>query len=464
MRVPLTIIGFVLLSTAGFAQQTPPMQPKVQETPLPPPIVLPAPAATSGVPDRPLTADEAAQIALCKQPNVTAAQASVTAARGREIQAKSALMPTLGTTSTYTNVTLAPVGTVAGSGTTSGFQINASLKQLVFDFDHTRDVVRQSTALLAASKAGLTKVQSDTVLQVKQAFYVYSQDVRLVAVNEANVKNAQSHLDLAQARLNSGLGLPADVVRAQTAVADAIFNLTTARNAASVARVTLAQLMGIDPRTPIDVADADETAIASDDLTALTNQALKCRAEVIQADANIKAADYAVGAARTTNSPALSANAGWLERGSDFPPGNDTVTYGLALQFTPFDSGYTAGKVEEAKANLLAAQAQLQQTQLTVTSDVSQAYLNLKTAEQRVVTADAEIANAEESQRLNEGRYKSGLGTFLDVLDAETALITANTNRVNAQSSVNQARASLAHAVGAPLPSPPAAPQATVKK
>ena len=451
----------IVLSTAGFAQQTPPVQPKIQETPLPAPVVLPAPTSpVAGVPSRPLTADEAAQIALCKQPNVTVAQANVTAARGREIQAKSGLLPTVNTDATYTNVALAPVGNVPGNGNASGFQINANLQQLIFDFNHTRDTVRQSSALLNSAKAGLTKVQSDTVLQVKQAFYVYAQDMRLVSVNEANVKNAQSHLALAQARLNSGLGLPADVVRAQTAVSDAIFNLTTARNVASLARVTLAQLMGIDPRTPIEIADTNETAIANDDPTALTNQALACRPEILQASANIKAANYAVSVARTVNSPALSANAGWLERGSDFPPGNDTLTYGLAIQWTPFDSGYTAGRTEEAKANLIAAQAQLQQTQLTVTSDVSQAYLNLRTAEQRVVTADAEVANAQEALRLTEGRYKAGLGTFLDVLDAETALITANTNRVNAQSSVNQARAALAHAVGAPLPCPPAAQKA----
>ena len=80
--------------------------------------------------------------------------------------------------------------------------------------------------------------------------------------------------------------------------------------------------------------------------------------------------------------------------------------------------------------------------------DVSQAYLNLKTAEQRIATADAEVANAKESLRLLEGRYQSGLGTLLDVLDAQTALLTATTNRVNNQSLVDQARAAMVHAIG----------------
>jgi len=452
-RFVLVIAVLVMLgwSVAALAQQTPPVQPKIQETPLPPAVTLPPPPTVpADVPNRPLTADEAALIALHHQPNVAIAQAGVYAAQGRHEQAKAGLLPTLGGAASYTNVALSPVGVVPGSGTTTGFQFTANLRQLVFDFNHTRDVVNQAHALELSFGANLTRVQSDTVLQVKQAFYAYAQNARLVVVNEANVRNAQNHLALAQARLNAGLGLPADVVRAQTAVADAIFNLTLARNASSVARVNLAELMGIDPRTPVEPADANEAVIAADDPNALNAEGLKRRPEILQACLNLTAAKYAVGAAKTTDAPSLSANAGMLQRGRNLSLGNNTLTYGVVIEWTPFDAGFTAGRVEEARANLMAAQAQLDSARLGVTSDVSQAYLNLKTAEQRTITAEAEVANATEAVRLTEGRYKSGLGTFLDVLDAQTALVTANSNRVNAQSAVNQARAALAHAIGEP--------------
>lgn len=453
MRVSLAVIGLILLSTAGLAQQTPPVLPKIQETALPPAITLPAPANVSAdVPNRPLTADEAARIGLRRQPNVTIARAGVMAARGNETQARAGLLPSLGTGAGYTNIALAPVQSIPGGSVASGYQVTANVRQLIFDFNHTRDVVRQASAQERSAYAGLTKVQSDTVLQIKQAFYAYAQNMRLVSVNEANVKNAQSHLALAQARLNAGLGLPSDVVRAQTAVADAIFNLNLARNAASVAGVILAELMGIDPRTPIELADTEEAAVAADDVGALTDEALKRRPEMVGAYASLAAAGYSVSAAKTSNAPALAASAGWLQRGTDFPPDNKTLTYGVAIQWTPFDAGLTAGRVETARGNLLAAQAELEQSKLGVTSDVAQAYLNLKTAEQRVTTGEAEVANAQEALRLTEGRYKSGLGTFLDVLDAQTALTTADSNRINAKSSVNQARAALAHAIGAPLP------------
>jgi outer membrane protein len=447
------------------AQQTPPIAPKIQETPLPPPVELPPPATVpADVPNRPLTADEAALIALRHQPDTTVAQAGVAAAHGRTRQARSGLLPSLGVGAGYTHTDILSSASGGGGGgtvspggtgsvvTTAGYQASANLRQLLFDFNHTRDLVRQFTSEGRAAAANLTRVESDVVLQVKQAFYTYTQNVRLVGVNESNVRNQQDHLALAEARLRSGLGLPSDVVRAQTAVADAVLNLNQAQNNASVARVNLALLMGIDPRTPIQAAESGEPVTSAEDVNALVQTALAQRPEVLQSQATLQAADYAVRAAKTTSTPSVTANLGLATRGSSFPPGNDFLSVGATIQWDPFDAGLTRGRVEEARANREAAQAQLTAAQLNVTSDVSQAYLNLRTAEQRVVTAGAEVANAEESVRLATGRYRSGLGTFLDVTDAQAALLTAQTNRVNAQTAVDQARAALSRAIGAPLP------------
>jgi outer membrane protein len=451
---------------------TQPIKPQIQETPLPPPIELPpppAPAVPPDVPNRPLSADEAALIALHHQPTVIEASAGISAARGRTQQARSGLLPLLAVTAGYSHVetlatetTGAPSGvgggtvTTGGGGVTvAGYQAAGTLRQLLFDFNHTRDLVRESAALERLAAANLTRVQSDLVLQVKQAFYTYVQDQALVTVNETNLRDQQAHLALAQARLKSGLGLPSDVVRAETAVADAMLNLNVAQNNASVARVNLALFLGIDPRTPLQAAGTGEPPNPSNDVAALVQTALTQRPDIRQFQENLRATQYAVGAAKTTNTPALSATISASTRGANFPPGNDFLTIGANIVWDPFDGGLTAGRVREARANRETAQAQLTGTQLAVTSDVSQAYINLRTAEQRVTTADAEVANAQESVRLADGRYRAGVGTFIDVTDAQAALLTAQTNRVNAQSAVDQARAALAHAIGAPLPTPP---------
>lgn len=467
------VLSVVLIATLTLfslkieAQQTPPVQPNTQPVPMPPPVTLPPPPALpADVPNRPLTADEAVRIALLKQPNVTVARSGIAAAQGRTEQVRSGLLPTLGVSTGYTTVqTLAGEGSPAGTGgggtntgtpttnisNSTGLQASVTLRQLLFDFNHTRDLVRQAAALETAASANLTRVQYDLVLQVKQAFYNILQSDRLVAVSQSNLANRQSQLTLAQARLNSGLGLPSDVAQAQTQVAAGVLSLNVAQNNANQARVTLALTMGIDPRTPIQVTDMTEPPVPTNDVNALVTTALRQRPEILQAQATLRSNRYAVSAARTTSAPAISASVGLSTRGDQFFPGNDFFSAGLVIQWTPFDAGLTAGRVKEARANVESALAQLTGAQLTVQSDVSQAYLNLRSAEQRVSVADAEVANAQEGLRIAQGRYERGLGLFQDILTAQASLFTALTDQVNARYAVDQARAALSRAIGTPL-------------
>lgn len=439
---------------AGAAAQTPPVQPKVRETPLPPAVTIPAPPELqSVVPNRPLTADEAAAIALYRQPDISTAASNILAAQGRKQQAQSALLPTVTAGTGYTNTAISPSVTGEGgsisTATAQGYQVTANLRQLIFDFNHTRDLVREASARISAASANYTRVQADTVVRVKQAFYTYAQNRLLVTVNESNVESRRSQLDAAKARLNAGLGIPADVVRAETAVAQAIQTLTVARNNALISGTALAELMGIDPRTPIEPADAGEQGEIGEDLNLLVESALANRPEIRQIEFSIRAAGYGISAARTSNAPSIGASVGWLQKGSDFPPDNNSLVYGFSLQWTPFDSGLTQGRVKEAQAELQAFQAEYEKTRLGIVSEVSQAYVDYHTALQRVDTAQAEVANAEESLRLIQGRYQAGLGTFLDVLDAQTALVTAQSTLVNARFAVERSRATITYAVGA---------------
>ncbi len=470
LRLPLIAFALVASTAAGAQQaapppggqgQTPPIEPHIQPTPLPPAVDIPTVQPPADVPIRPISANEAALIALRHQPNITVAQAGITAAQGRVQAARSGLLPNLGVGAGYTYARSLTggqaAGTTAGAGggsvaTVSGWQASGNVRQLVFDFNHTLENVREAREAETAASANLTRAQSDTVLQVKQAYYTFVQNNRLVDVNASNVQNQQAHLAEAQARLRAGLGLPSDVVRAQTAVADAIQNLQVARENATNSRVNLALLMGIDPRTPIAATGAAEPAQDHIDFPTLVNQAMTQRPEILEAQANLRSAQHGLSAARTTNAPSLAANLGLLTRGQNFPPNNSSLSIGASIAWDAFDAGLTAGLVKEARAGVTTAQAQLQSSQLTVTSDVSQAYVNLLTADQRVDTANAEVANAQESVRLATGRFRAGLGIFLDVIDAQNALLIAQTNRVNALSAVDQARAALAHAIGAPVP------------
>lgn len=471
---------YVLFGTAEVYGQEH-YTPQIREVPVPPPVKLPPPPEVlREATEKPLTAVEAVRIALAHQANITVAKAGVEKSQGNTMQVRAGEQPTLNVGASYTGVTAPSGGGSAGSsssggssggglstlqnlpvtpstsssgGSTPGYQLNATLRQLLYDFNHTRNNVRQALSEEKASTANLTKVQSDTVFNVKSAFFNYVQKYRLVSVNEQNVTTQQKHLELAQERWKAGVGLPSDVMRAETAVQDAIFNLTQARSDADNARIVLAIQMGIDPRTPIETADDKEPVPSSEPVEKLFDIALIQRPEMQQALATLGAGVFGLNAAYSNNAPTLTAQTGWFSRGSELPPGTSYFNAGLIMQWYLYDGGNTAGMVNEAKGAVMEAKAKLELTRQNVLQDVAASVVNLQAADQRITTAEAEVSNAEETVRLIDGRYKAGLGTFLDVLDAQQALVTARTNRVNAQSALDLARAALSHAIGNPLPS-----------
>jgi outer membrane protein TolC len=141
--------------------RTPVIQPKVTPVPDPAPVTIPRPPASDGNPaTQPLTAEDAARIALKLQPSLDAELAQILAAQGRTQQTKAGLLPTVSVSAGYSHVSdiktatsaTAGGGTSGGSGSGSsgngtGFNSNMTLTQLVFDFNHTLNAVRQAEAL-----------------------------------------------------------------------------------------------------------------------------------------------------------------------------------------------------------------------------------------------------------------------------------------------------------------------------
>ncbi len=441
---------FLAAISACLQTQTPPIKPNLQEVPIPPAITLEGPEKVE-ISNAPITADEAARIAVAKSPVVEGVRQDANAAAGRTRQSRAGLNPSMSLSSAATQLkAIDESATTSGNrvgSLTQGIQSSLTVRLLVLDFNHARDLMRQATSFEDSAIRNITRAESDTALLAKLAFYTFAQNTQLVLVNEANVKSRQAQVDLAQARLDSGLGAPADLVQANTNLADAVQSLNIARNAALTSRISLAQTMGIDPRTPINLADTHEAQAAEQPLSKLVETALSQRPEIHQADDLIAAAKYGIGIARTTDRPSLSLSAGLSARGEEDPFRGATGLATLTLSWPISDGGLTTGRVQEAKANLRIAQAARRQTELTVIQDVSASLVQLQSAQQRVGIAQAEVKNAEESVRLSEGRYQAGLVTFIEVTAAQAALVVAQTNATNAVFAVDQARATLRRAV-----------------
>jgi outer membrane protein len=451
VRAPLSL-ALAFASGSLFAQ-TPPITPNTPDVKVPPPVLLPEPKEVI-VGRQPLTASEAVAIALKNQPTLGIARANVTSARGRVQQAESDLRPQLGASSTYNQQRVlrgqSSGGGTAGGQTSNQFTSSISVDQLLFDFGRTRDQVRQQSALERATRQALVRTEQTVALQVRQAFYNHAENLRLVAISEENVTNRQRQLAQAQARVESGLGAPADLVRAKTTLADAVISLSTARNAALTSQIALNEALGIDARTPITPAESNEAPLETEtDLQRLVEAAMEHRPDIREARERVAAARFGLTAAQKGNLPRFSATANVGARGPNDPLRTQTASLGISVNWNFGDGGLTAGRVREARGQEEAARAELIQTTQFAVSDVSQAYVDVQTAQQQVETAEVQLANARELVRISEGRYQGEIGTFLEVTDAQNALFSAQRNVTQTRLEVERARARLRAAIGA---------------
>jgi outer membrane protein TolC len=456
----LLVPCFLFLLPCALSAQTQPIKVQTPDVPVPPRIDVP----TLGSALAPLTSEEAVRLALRLQPSIENARGQLESAGGRTRQTASNLGPQIGATGSFSRTDRlggsATGGSSGGTGTTGGGtagggglftsgRLALSAEQLLFDFGRTRDLVRQQRALEGASRENLTVTQLDVALDVRQRFADLVQAHRLVSVAEANVTNRQAQLALAEANLASGLYPPADVVNAKTNLASAVASMLTARASETSARILLAQAIGVDPRTPITPTEEAVPTAAPADPTELFTTALASRPELRQARLNVEAAGFSLSAARKTNSPSVSANASVGTSGGNDPFRSQSSTIGIALNWPFFDSGFTAGAVQEARGSQRSALANLKQAQQTAIADVGQAYLDLATAVQRVTVAEVAVANATEAVRLAVGRYQGGVGgTFLEITNAQAQLFSAQQTLEIARGDVVRAQAALDRAVG----------------
>ena len=429
--------------------------PRVNDPQVPPPVVAPNDAASPEIAPGPLTAQEAGRIALRLQPSIQGARGAAQTARGNATITGADLNPQLIVGTGYANARTdrglgGPTG-VAAPGVSSVFPVAASagISQLLFDFNRTRNLLRQDRALTAAALADLDRTALNAVLNVESAVYDVANDRRLVLTAEANVTNRQRQLVLAQARFSGGIGVAADVVTAETLKAQAVQALIQARDREQQDRVTLLQSMGLNPLTPVAVAQDDEPAIATADARGLILFGIRQRPEVRTAAFNLEASRHGLSAAKAVSLPALvgtiGTGLGAVNFGESF---GSSYALTLGFSFPAFDGGRRRGAVDAANGRIATAQADLKTAILQVQGDVVSAFLSLQAAEQRVVAAESEVINAQEGLRIAEGRYANGLGLFLDIVTAQTLLNTALQDQTNARNAVNLARVRLRYATG----------------
>ncbi|MDE2572510.1 MAG: TolC family protein [bacterium] len=372
------------------------------------------------------------------------AQEAITAAAAQLKQARAPELPFLSVGDTYQNtnpivrITIPPLAPGArpltlSEGLENVNNPNASIRFTLFDSGKTESQVGEAAASLAVAESQARESAGATVRTVSDDYYQLLQAQRLAAVADQALTVDQAHVKQAQQLLDAGTVARTDVLRAQTTLSNDQVAAIQAHNQVALAESSLDNALNYPVDTSLVLTDSIAATAPAISIETLRAAARANRGELLAARFAIDAAQAAVGVARSSGLPSINLQA---SEGNAQPALRSGFHAQFVLQlqavWTLFDHGLTAGAVQRAESEVRRANLAYRQAQQGVDLQVKQAYLNLQAAQQGVVAAQHAVTYAEDNRRLDEERYSAGVGTALELADAQLQATTAEQNLVKA--------------------------------
>lgn len=417
-------------------------------------------SSASAQPTELLTLDRALELAMQQQPTLRQVRAQVDAANARIDLARVPLFPTITLAASAATGSTRPAPCANNMAQTCGgffdpsasTGLSAQLSWRIFDFGQTKVNIRAAELSAAATATAIDTNVLDIRVSVEVAYLEAVARGRLVAVAEATVKSEELHLDQAKRFVAADAKDPIEVAQAEARAANARSALANAQAAEAIALANLRAAIGwldatrspaVDPAWPTPPV-AEPAALAE-----LVEVSRKHRPELVQLDRQIAAAQANVKAAEYSNRPVLSASAQtqYDPGSSDWTP-EPSWSAGITLSWQIFDGGRAKAEAKVARADLAGAHAERDGLLVQLTSQL-QASRSRIIANRAAVRASEEAVTAARAQlKLADGRYTQGLGSQIELADAQFAVTTAEGNLVQAQWQLADAWAQLRRALG----------------
>lgn len=428
---------------------------------------------------------------------LAAAQVEVTEAQFTT--ARAGALPQLRVNSSYTKVLENARAQVAGQAFNqpNTYTANANLSWQIFQGGRAINGWRAASRLREAAKLDAVEAREAVLLDVQRAYLAATVTERLAVIQVRNLALSSERVTLAEQQQAAGRAARYDVLRVRVERANLEPLALQAASDAELARLELKRLLNIPAEQPVrlttDVAPTDidvlvrqvslQDSLLAPDRPLVRSAALErdarrlgirvARADLLPTLNVFFQSGYA--AFPFSGFPTQAGARPQVECRPDLRPDAQGNCYeqnggwftdrqvGVQISWPIFDGFRAKGAIDLAQAQARVAELQLRLAREQVATEVARARAELTRARASWEAQRVNATEAEEAFRLASLRQNRGLGTQLEVSDAQLALLTAETNAARATYDVYLASAGLAFALGRPLPLPPSATPAPAR-
>lgn len=335
------------------------------------------------------------------------------------------------------------------------YNLQLQLQQPIFTGLQLENSAKAAEKTAEASVYDSKADKSDLKVQIATSYWNLYQAFQAEQFMQENLDRTNLHYKQAQDMLNQGMLTQSDVLSAKVQVSNAQLMLLDAQNSLRLAAVALNNVLGVPLNTEYKITSVPQTGDTTmQDVGTLLQSALANRSELQSLSLKEQAADAAVAAAWGAYLPQIILVGDYYYQRPNQriqPPIDafkDTWDAGIQISLPIWNWGQTESKVSEARAQREQTELAEKQTADAVYLDVTQSYLNFKQAKDKIAVAQTAVNDAEESYRISDQKFKVGLVTNTDLMDAEIALLQAKLNFTQALTGLEIARVSLEKAIG----------------
>jgi len=303
-----------------------------------------------------------------------------------------------------------------------GWSAGAYLKQKIYDFSLTSSKVEASKLDESISNLSLQELKAFMVYKVASLYELMVVEKEAVIVRQKDLETKEAYYEQAVALMQQGLKTQADASRFLSSVYIAKDNLQSAKTAYEKAKTTLALYMGekIDENVTLDKSVLKTTLknrknIQQDVLA--SNYALTITSENIEKNILLHKAKKA------SHYGSIDAVASYTHL--DTLNSYDAKNAGVVLSIPLYSGGKISAEAQKAKISAQIAQQQYASKELELKEKVSSLLLDIKQYDKTIEAKKAQLDAAEATKAVLDGRYKEGLSTYIEVLDATSMVLNA---------------------------------------
>ncbi|MBN8573636.1 MAG: TolC family protein [Candidatus Kapabacteria bacterium] len=413
-----------------------------------------------------LTLEEALQKGKESSRQLKIAESKVVQAKEMVDEAASNRLPTLKFQGGYTRLSDVPAFTFSlpfgnqqeftiAPVILNNYQLRLSVQQPIYTGNRIESMVDAARYSAQAAEIDKSRDQYDVSYTIKNSYWTLYRAVEFKKVVEESIEMLKARIKDAEVLEKNGMLTRNDILKIQVQLSDATIRLIEAENNIQLSTVALNNALGQPLGTVINASTQPrDNATAMATLDNMILDAKKSRADIQATEYRIKAAQENISAQQSNYYPQIfvGGNVYYNNPNQRILPNREqfdaTWDLGVQVSMDLWNWGQTANKVGQAEAQFAQAKESLGLLQDAINVEVTQAYLTMRQMSEKINVAKQTVEQATENQRVTAQRFKNGIATSTDALDADFTLMQSKVNYTQALVDFEMAFARLRKAQG----------------